>query len=101
MPIRAVMRAAVLKDDQADPDLVQLVQKLIKQKTAHWSPEMVSDPIQTSLLKLIEEKKKALKPKKTTKGGKGAEAPPKSNVVNIMDALKKSVAAELKNRKAS
>jgi len=87
-------------EDEADPDLIPLVQKLIKQKSAHWSPDMVSDPIQTSLLKLIEEKKKALKPKKTAKGAK-AEAAPKNNVVNIMDALKKSVAAELKGKKAS
>ncbi len=55
-------------DEEADPDLIPLVQKLIKQKTARWSPDMVSDPIQTSLLKLIDEKKKALKPKKTAKG---------------------------------
>ncbi|MBB4577643.1 Ku protein [Rhizobium lentis] len=86
-------------DEEADPDLVPLVQKLIKLKTAHWSPEMTSDPIQTSLLKLIEEKRKALKPKKTAKS-KSSEAAPKSNVVNIMDALRKSVEADLKGRKA-
>ncbi|TAY34670.1 Ku protein [Rhizobium leguminosarum] len=86
-------------DEEADPDLVPLVQKLIKQKSAHWSPEMASDPIQSSLLKLIEEKRKALKPKKTVKG-KSAEFAPKSNVVNIMDALRKSVEADLKGRKA-
>ncbi len=83
---------------QADPDLVPLVQKLIKQKSARWSTNMVSDPIQTSLLKLIEEKKKLLKPKKAAKG-KAAPAPP-SNVVNIMDALKKSIQADLKRRTA-
>jgi DNA end-binding protein Ku len=60
---------------------------------------MVSDPIQTSLLKLIDEKKKALKPKKTAKG-KTAESAQTSNVVNIMDALRKSLEADLKNRKA-
>ncbi|WP_027663997.1 non-homologous end joining protein Ku [Rhizobium leguminosarum] len=86
-------------DEEADPDLVPVVQKLIKQKSAHWSPEMASDPIQSSLLKLIEEKRKALKPKKTVKG-KSAEFAPKSNVVNIMDALRKSVEADLKGRKA-
>jgi DNA end-binding protein Ku len=86
-------------DEQADPNLVPLVQQLIKQKTARWTPDMVSDPIQESLLKIIEEKKKALKPaKKSSKHKAGA---PASNVVNIMDALKKSVAAELKSRKAS
>ncbi|MBY3517438.1 Ku protein [Rhizobium laguerreae] len=83
---------------QADPDLVPLVQKLIKEKSARWSTNMVSDPIQTSLLKLIEEKKKLLKPKKAAKG-KAAPAPP-SNVVNIMDALKKSIQADLKRRTA-
>ncbi|OCJ02304.1 hypothetical protein A6U86_32315 [Rhizobium sp. AC27/96] len=45
----------------------------------------------------IEEKKKALKPKKKTAKAKEA---PASNVINIMDALRKSVADELKSRKA-
>ena len=83
-------------DDEADPDPVPLVQQLIKQKTKRWSPDMVSDPIQESLLKLIEEKKKALKPKKKTAKTKDA---PASNVINIMDALRKSVADELKSKK--
>jgi DNA end-binding protein Ku len=87
-------------DEKADPDLVPLVQQLIKQQTKRWSPQMVGDPIQGALLKLIEEKKKLLKPKKTTKG-KAAASAPASNVVNIMDALRKSVEADLKNRKAS
>ncbi|CDZ31908.1 Probable DNA repair protein [Neorhizobium galegae bv. officinalis] len=87
-------------DDKADPDLIPLVQKLIKQKTARWSPDMVSDPIQESLLKLIAEKKKALKPRKTTKGKNSASGEPESNVINIMDALRKSLADELKGRKA-
>jgi len=61
---------------------------------------MVSDPIQESLLKLIEEKKRSLKP--TRKSSKTKQAPaPASNVVNIMDALRKSVADDLKSRKAS
>jgi len=87
-------------DDKADQDLVPLVQKLITQKTARWSPDMVSDPIQESLLKLIAQKKRALKPKKATKSSKADGAKPASNVINIMDALKKSVANELKNRKS-
>jgi DNA end-binding protein Ku len=61
---------------------------------------MVSDPIQESLLKLIAEKKKALKPRKATKGKKSASGEPESNVINIMDALRKSLADELKGRKA-
>jgi DNA end-binding protein Ku len=60
---------------------------------------MASDPIQNGLLKLIEEKKKLLKPKKAAKGKKD-QAAPDSNVVNIMDALRESLQADLKNRKA-
>jgi len=86
-------------DDEADPDLIPLVQKLIKAKTRRWSPDMVSDPIQESLLALIAEKKKALKPRKKTGKPKDTAAPA-SNVVNIMDALRKSVADELNARKA-
>ncbi|RXT20578.1 Ku protein [Rhizobium leguminosarum] len=86
-------------DEEADPELIPLVQQLIKQKTSRWSPDMVSDPIQESLLKIIAEKKKALKPAKKAAKGK-PDAAPASNVVNIMDALKKSVAAELKSSKA-
>lgn len=85
-------------DEKADPELVPLVQKLIKQKTERWSPDMVSDPIQESLLKLIAEKKKAMKP--TRKSAKGKPEAATTNVVNIMDALRKSLEGELKSRKA-
>ncbi|MCQ1781578.1 Ku protein [Neorhizobium galegae] len=86
-------------EDDGDPGLVPLVQTLIKQKTKRWSLDMVNDPIQESLLKIIAEKKKALKPNKKTAKAKDSGAPA-SNVINIMDALKKSLADELKTRKA-
>ena len=57
--------------DDADPDLIPLVQQLIKQKTARWSPEIVSDRIQESLLKLIAEKKKALDMRRRRRRAKG------------------------------
>ncbi|MGZ2505906.1 non-homologous end joining protein Ku [Rhizobium beringeri] len=60
---------------------------------------MVTDPIQEALLALIEEKKKTLKPEKSTKGRK-EDADPASNVVNIMDALRKSVERDMRPRKA-
>jgi len=31
---------------EANKELIPLVQRLIKQKTTRWSPDMVSDPIQ-------------------------------------------------------
>lgn len=84
-------------DEKADPDLVPLVQQLIKGKTTNWSPAMVSDPIQESLLKLIATKKRAMKSARRSNKDKETAAPG-SNVVNIMDALKQSVAADLKSR---
>ncbi|WP_165447847.1 hypothetical protein [Rhizobium ruizarguesonis] len=51
-------------------------------------------------MKIIAEKKKALKlrakSKSTTKGTKNQ---PSSNVINITDALRKSMGAELKGRR--
>lgn len=86
-------------DEVADPDMMPLIQKLIKKQTESWNPKMVIDPVQDRLLDIIELKKKALK-KPSKRGGKApTSAPTPSNVVNIMDALKKSVAAEARSRK--
>ncbi|MCB5203721.1 Ku protein [Neorhizobium sp. T786] len=87
-------------DDNAEPELVTMVQRLIKQKTEKWSPTMVADPIQEALLSIITEKKKALKPGKKTRT-KNDDAPAKSNVIDIMAALKQSLVAGTKSRKAS
>lgn len=87
-------------DKKSDPNGVTALEKVIKKRLKDWSPVMVSDPIQESLLKLIAQKKKAKKPAKGTPKSKARETD-KSNVIDIMDALKKSVAKELKSRKAS
>ncbi len=84
-------------DEDSDPELVPLVQRLIKQKTEKWSPTMAADPIQESLLKIIAERKKALKPRKRAKGS-GEGPAPTSNVINIMDALRKSVEADIRSK---
>ncbi|MBY3412348.1 Ku protein [Rhizobium laguerreae] len=86
-------------DKKSDAKGVAALEKVIKKRMKDWSPEMVSDPIQESLLQLIADKKKAKPAKKAAKSKKDDDGKP-SNVVNIMDALKKSVARELKSRKA-
>ncbi|EJZ18451.1 Ku protein (plasmid) [Rhizobium sp. Pop5] len=80
-------------DEKADSEMMPLVQQLIKKQTKDWSPDMVADPVQERLLDIIAEKKKSLKKPAKAKGKPAPSAPP-NNVVNIMDALKKSVAAE-------
>jgi DNA end-binding protein Ku len=88
-------------EKKADTSTVAAITQMIKRRMDQWSPSMVSDPIQESLLKLIATKKKALKPSKSSKAAKGQkdDAAKPSNVISIMDALKKSVEADLKGRK--
>ncbi|KQY20300.1 Ku protein [Rhizobium sp. Root482] len=86
-------------DETADSDMMPLIQQLIKKQTRHWHPKMVIDPVQDRLLDIIAEKKKALRRPSKTRAKAPASAPAPSNVINIMDALKKSVAADTRARK--
>lgn len=61
---------------------------------------MVSDPIQEALLSIIAEKKKALRSVKKV-NAKPDDAPARSNVIDIMSALKQSLAAETKSKTGS
>ena len=56
---------------------------------------MVRDPVQERLVEIINDKRKNVPPARP----KAAPAPALSNVVNIMDALRRSVAAEAKGKK--
>ena len=87
----------VYPDDLPAPDkgALALIGKLIDKDRTDWDPSMVHDPMQETLLKMVEEKRKgqkkkpAAKPQADDSGGK---------VVNIMDALKRSLEAEKKKR---
>ncbi|WP_425989117.1 Ku protein [Ensifer sp. R-19] len=84
---------------KADSEMMPLVQRLIKKLTKDWNPKMVADPVQERLVDIIAAKKKAMKrPAKAKPGSSSSQATP-NNVINIMDALKKSVAAESRGRK--
>lgn len=80
-------------ETKADAKMMPLMRKLIKAQTKEWSPKLVADPVQERLLDLIETKKKAQKKPARSKAGPEPASKP-SNVIDIMDALKKSVAAE-------
>ena len=82
-----------IADRKADAKLLGLVQKVIEERTESWAPWMVSDPVQANLKKLIASKqKKRGGARKAKKPAEAAEEP--SNVVNIMDALRKSISQE-------
>ena len=80
-------------DVKPDAALMRLIGDVIKSRKKAWSPEMVADPVQAGLLDIIAAKKKGAK---KVKAKPSAEPEPPSNVINIMDALKRSVAAAKK-----
>jgi DNA end-binding protein Ku len=84
---------ASIREVKPDPELMRLIGDLIKARKKAWSPEMVADPVQAKLLDIIEAKKKGAK---KAKAKPSAEPEPPSNVINIMDALRRSVAAAKK-----
>ncbi|MGZ2488241.1 DNA end-binding protein Ku [Rhizobium pisi] len=88
----SVIRDAMEAQNMVGISRLPLIQQLIKKQTKDWSPKMVADPVQERLLEIIAAKKKTLKKPSASKGKSASSSP--SNVVNIMDALRKSVAAE-------
>ncbi len=85
--------------DAAPPEgeAMPLIRQMIKQRTRHWTSALVADPVQDRLLEII-----AAKRKKTKRPAKPKAAEPEAtpgNVINIMDALRKSIEAEARPRK--
>ncbi len=82
--------------DLPSAGLLKLVSQLIEERKKPWSLDMVRDPVQERLADIINEKKKGA-PKRAKV--KAASEPAPSNVINIMDALRRSVAADAKSKK--
>jgi len=83
-----------IREAKPDAEHMRLIGELIKSRKEAWSPGMVADPVQDRLIDIIEAKKRKGTKKPKTKPPAGPEAP--SNVINIMDALKRSVAGAKK-----
>lgn len=84
-----------IPSDRPDAAEMKLMTELIRKQTKAWAPDMAQDPVQDRLMEIIEAKKKKGKPRKPA--APRTEAAP-SNVIDIMDALKKSIEAEKKGR---
>jgi DNA end-binding protein Ku len=69
---------------KADPEMLQLAEKLIEQKVTHFDPKQYEDRYETALMEMIKQKLKGHKPII-------AAAPERGNVINLMDALKASL----------
>lgn len=83
---------------EPDPEPMKLMTTLIEQRRRRWSPELAGDPVQARLLEIIAEKKRGAGRPAKAKPKAGAEASA-SNVVNIMDALRRSISSEAKPRR--
>jgi DNA end-binding protein Ku len=83
-----------IKNKKPDTELQAMMSTLIEERTKPWSPAMVRDPVQDHLKEIIAAKEKHQRPPKAR-----GEAERPHNVVNIHDALKKSLEQESKRAK--
>lgn len=83
-------------EGKVDAGLMKLVTRLIEDRTTAWNPGMVGDPVQAKLLDIIAAKKKG---RKRPAKAKAEPEAPANNVINIMDALKRSIASEGKTKR--
>jgi DNA end-binding protein Ku len=74
-----------LPSKKVDTDLVELAQELIEKKAGDFQPEKFKDTYTAALRELIKAKQEKRAPREIE------ETPPVSNVINLMDALKRSV----------
>jgi DNA end-binding protein Ku len=74
--------------DKSEPEQLALMKKYIKARTRTWDASLAEDPVQENLLEMIESKKS----KRKARPAKPKADEPPSNVINIMDALKASLA---------
>ncbi len=79
-------------DAKVDRKLLKLMTGMVEKHMEPWSSKLVQDPIQKRIKALIGKKQKTAKPTKTLKSTTPAKT--EGNVINIMDALKKSLAKE-------
>lgn len=84
-----------VEEKKPDAKLVKLVQTLVGDMTKPWDESMVTDPVQEKLKDIIKAKQKK-KPKGKAKKKAEPEPETPTNVVNIMDALRKSISQEKK-----
>lgn len=79
-----------VSDEKPDPRALKLFRKLIEARTRPWDPDMVRDPVQDKLLDIIAAKT-ARRPA-ARKVAAPPDAPDPTDVVSILEALRKSVA---------
>jgi DNA end-binding protein Ku len=88
-----------IEEDEPDKEMLELAERLIEQKSGKFDPNEFRDRYQDALLEMVKAKAKGQEPVI-------AQAPERGKVINLMDALKRSLegakpAAESKPRKTA
>jgi DNA end-binding protein Ku len=82
-----------ISDSAADPAMISIAEKIIEQLEGPFDPSRFVDRYEEALKKLIEDKTKGHKPAQV-------EAPDDTNVIDLMSALRASLAAKGKGEAA-
>ena len=89
-----------IEDDPSDEDLLAVATQLIERKTAPFDAAAFKDRYDEALRTLLEEKTKSRKTKRVTREGADTARPQGENVIDLMDALKKSLNADVGEKPA-
>jgi DNA end-binding protein Ku len=76
-----------IQDVKITKDMLDLAKHIVENKSADFEPENFEDHYETALIDLINKKRNGIKIEKTAPKTSG-------NVINLMDALKRSLASE-------
>jgi DNA end-binding protein Ku len=87
-----------ITDEEPEPEMLELAERLIEQKSGKFDPSEFKDRYQDAVIEMVKAKVKGQEPVL-------AKAPERGKVINLMDALKRSLEdakppAESKPRKA-
>jgi len=81
-----------VEEERPDKQMLAMVEKIIEERTAAWSADMVKDPVQAKLKAIIKAKgAPARKAKSKQQADDEAEPVAPTNVIDLMAALKKSL----------
>jgi DNA end-binding protein Ku len=84
-----------IQDVKITKDMLDLAKHIVEQKSGSFEPDQFEDRYESALIELINQKRNGVKvaPKSAPKTG--------GNVINLMDALKRSLAGEKKSAAAA
>ena len=77
-----------IQDVKLSKDMMDLAQHIVKTKTGHFAPDKFEDHYETALKELVEKKMKGIKIEAPRERGEPTK------VINLMDALRRSVRSE-------